>query len=183
MILRMFFPVLCTLAVISGAASAQTAYAQDDVSPRRAFYFGAGTANDDGPDASDDTPLVLGFTHQPMGSKAVWGLDIAREGTMLDSTYGQDRAVEPGFSVNLLLGRNFVDSGRYRVDGALVLGVRESSQDCPDSYLGFRCYADFEPDVEYKGNFGAVATLSIDRMLIGARVTGESAQLLAGFRF
>lgn len=179
------FLASCALALLAGVAAAQDLPAPDfsDGFARSTFYLGSGRSNEDGPDVSDDTPLVLGFTHQPIGGRGVWGLDIAREGTLLDSTYGRTRAVSPATSVNLLLGRNLVETEGFKFDGALLLGIRQSSQDCDRSYLGYRCYADMEPETEYKANIGAVTTLSFRRMVLGARATGGSAQLLAGFRF
>ncbi|WP_415392214.1 hypothetical protein [Paracoccus sp. SJTW-4] len=61
--------------------------------------------------------------------------------------------------------------------------MREAAADCPDSYLGFQCYADTDPDTDYKGNFGGVLTVSVDRLTLGLRATGESTQMVAGFRF
>lgn len=182
---KALFTTLGFAALISGQALAQdgAGYNLADTTSRSTFYFGAGTSNDDGPDTADETPLVVGFTHQPMNSKMVWGLDMAREGTMLDSTYGQDRAVSSALSFNLLVGRNFIETAKYKVDGALILGVREEAQDCPSSFLGYQCYADSAPDTEYTGNFGAMATVSVEKMVIGVRATGESAQVLVGFRF
>lgn len=183
--LKSFIATMFVAGLFSGHAMAQdgAGYALNDTTARSTFYFGAGTSNDDGPDAADETPLVIGFTHQPMNSKMVWGLDIAREGTMLDSTYGQDRAVSSAISFNLLVGRNFVETAKYKVDGALILGVREEAQDCPASFLGYQCYADTDPETEYTGNFGALATISLEKMVIGVRATSESAQVLVGFRF
>lgn len=163
--------------------SAGYLHAQEDVSMRNTFYLGAGSANSDGAFENDDTPFSLGFTHQLVSSKMVLGFDIAGEGTMLDSTWGRDERPKRGTSFNLLLGRNMVDSGRFRADAALLLGVREAAKDCPDSYVGWRCYADRDPETDYKGNFGGVLTLSFDGFALGLRATGESTQVLAGLRF
>lgn len=172
-----------SLALPAGHASAETAVAIQDGGLRNAFYLGAGKARHDGAFEADDTPFALGFTHQLQGRKLILGFDIAREGTMLDSTWGHDQALRQATSYNLLVGGNIVDNGRFRTDLALVLGARESFADCADSYLGFQCYADAEPETEYKGNFGALLTVSYDRLTVGLRATGESTQILGGFRF
>lgn len=163
--------------------SAGYVHAQEDVPMRNTFYLGAGSAKADGPFENDDMPFSIGFTHQVVNSKLVVGFDIAGEGTMLDSTWGRDERPKRGTSYNFLLGRNMVDSGRFRADAALLLGVRESAKDCPDSYLGWRCYADRDPETDYKGNFGGLLTFSFDKLTLGLRATGESAQMLAGLRF
>lgn len=173
--------LVLSLALLSGHARAETE--MQDGGLRNAFYLGAGKARHDGALEVDDTPLALGVTHQLQGRKLILGFDIAREGTMLDSTWGQDEALRQATSYNLLVGGNIVDNGRFRTDLALLLGARESFADCADSYLGYQCYADSEPDTEYKGNFGALLTVSYDRLTMGLRATGESTQLLGGFRF
>lgn len=165
------------------ALSAGHAHAQDDGAFRNTFYMGAGNAKANGPFENDDTPFSIGFMHQLAGSRMVLGFDLGSEGTMLDSTWGQDSQPEQGTSYNLLLGGNLLDSGRFRADAALLAGVREAAADCPDSYLGFQCYADRDPDTDYKGNFGGVLTVSVDRLTLGLRATGESTQMVAGFRF
>ncbi|SIP99019.1 hypothetical protein SAMN05421641_102234 [Paracoccus thiocyanatus] len=170
------------LAIAAGHAQAQDD-SQQGTTLRNTFYIGAGAANDDGPLENDDTPFSFGFLHQRPDSKLILGFDIGREGTMLDSTWGMDDRPKQATSYNFLIGGNLMDNGRFRTDAALLLGVRESFADCADSYLGFQCYADEEPDTDYKGNFGAVVTLSVDKFTLGLRATGESTQILAGFRF
>lgn len=179
------FLASCALILMVGGAAAQDVpdHSLSDSVHRSTFYLGAGRSHDDAPDATDDSPLVVGFTHQPANGKAVWGFDIAREGTLLDSTYGRDRSVSSATSFNLLFGRNVVETDALRFDGALLLGIRQSSKECHSSFLGFQCYADRDPETDYKANFGAVTTVSFRRMVLGARATGESAQILAGFRF
>ncbi|MBU2957964.1 hypothetical protein Q4511_07890 [Paracoccus sp. 1_MG-2023] len=171
---------LLALHALAGIASAQDAKGMRGSS---SFYIGAGTQRDEGIDRSDDTPFVLGFMHQPANSRLIWGADIAREGTMLDSTYGRTRAIENGTSYNLLVGRNFVDRGSFRLDAAVILGLRETVTSCHASYLGYRCYADRSPDTEYRGNFGVMTAVSYDALMIGMRITEESAQTLVGIRF
>ncbi|CAM3247146.1 hypothetical protein SAMN04488021_10430 [Paracoccus aminovorans] len=164
------------------ALAAGHVQAQDDLL-RNTFYIGAGRAESGDPLENDDTPWSIGFLHQRADSRLVLGFDIGREGTMIDSTWGLDERPKQATSYNLLIGGSLVDNGRFRTDAALLVGLRESFADCPDSYLGFQCYADRAPDTEYKGNFGAVLTLSVDRLALGLRATGESTQLVAGLRF
>lgn len=161
------------------------AFAQDQSASlaRTTFYIGIGSGDADGPNESDRTPFSIGLMHQLQGRKLILGADIGREGTLLDSTWGQNQAVKQATSYNLLLGANIVESERFRTDAALLLGVRENTTDCPASYLGYQCYANSDPDTEYKANIGAVVNFSFDRLSLGVRATGESTQLLAGFRF
>lgn len=76
------------------ALSAGHAHAQDDGALRNTFYLGAGNAKADGPFENDDTPFSIGFMHQLAGSRMVLGFDLGAEGTMLDSTWGQDSQPE-----------------------------------------------------------------------------------------
>jgi hypothetical protein len=173
--------VLCL--VLPVALSVGQIQAQELGSMGNTFYLGGGKTNSTDSFANDDMPFSVGFMHQSSDSKLVTGFDFAGEGTMLDSTWGLDDAPMQGLSFNFLLGSNLIDDGKFRADAALLLGLRETSADCPDSYLGYQCYADADPTIEYKANFGAVITVSINRMTLGLRATQESTQLLAGVRF
>lgn len=176
--------VCIPLGLTAGHAHAQEFPASAGVETmKNMFYIGGGSSRHDGAFENDDTPYSIGFMRQAENSKAVFGLDIGREGTMIDSTWGRDDALVQATSFNLLLGGNVYNSGKLRSDAAVLIGARESFVDCPDSNLGYKCYADREPETEYKGNFGAVLTVSYDRVALGVRATGESTQLLAGFRF
>lgn len=168
----------------AGIAQAQDDFAQpQDSAMRNTFYIGAGKNRDEGEFDTDNTPFSLGFMHQLADRKLILGFDIGREGTMLDSTWGMDKSPRQATSYNFLIGGNMADTGRFKADAALLLGMRESVADCADSYLGYQCYADQEPDTDYKGNFGAVVTFSFDRVVMGVRATGESTQIVAGLRF
>lgn len=163
--------------------SAGLAHAQDGTAMRNTFYVGGGQAITDDPLKNDDTPFSIGFMHRVAEKDLVLGFDLAGEGTKLDSTWGMDNNLSQGISFNLLVGANLIDTGRFRTEAALLVGLRQTSADCPDSYLGYQCYADFPPDVAYRANFGGVITMSFDKVLLGLRATGESTQLLAGIRF
>lgn len=176
---------LLPLAFVGTIANAQNVpdALKGDAALRNTFYIGAGRADDGSDIENDDTPFSIGFMHQKADSKMIIGFDLGREGTMLDSTWRKDASPEQATSYNLLLGGNLVDTGHFRADLALLAGFREAVSDCPDSHLGYQCYAATAPDIEYKGNFGAVLTLSVDRVVIGLRATGESTQVVAGLRF
>lgn len=170
--------ICVALSVLGGQAFAQAAGAGSTT-----FYVGGGQAITDDPLKNHDMPLAFGIMHQAAASKLVLGFDISFEGTMIDSTWGQDQGLSQGTSFNLLLGSNLVDGDRFKTDAALLIGMRQSVADCPASYLGYQCYADTDPNYDYKVNFGAVVTMSFDKVLVGFRATGESTQLLAGIRF
>lgn len=112
-----------------------------------------------------------------------YGFDIAGEGTVLDSTYNQNDEPNQAISFNFIVAGNLLKAGPSRLDAGLVIGFRESTKDCPDSYLGYACYADASPDVEYEANFGGLITYSFDAFAVGLRATSESTQLIAGVRF
>lgn len=169
--------VLAALPAVFAAA----AQAQDDAA-RNSFYIGGGSADRGNALESDKTPFSIGFMHQPAGRKLIVGVDLGREGTLLDSTWGQNAAVSQATSYNLLVGGNLVETGSFRTDAVLLLGLREETSDCPESYLGFQCYADAAPDTSYKADLGAVITLSFDKVTLGLRATGEGTQMIAGMR-
>lgn len=170
--------ICLALSVWGGQAFAQAAGAG-----LTTFYVGGGQAITDEPLKNDNMPFSFGVMHQNFASKFIFGLDMGFEGTMIDSTYYKNEALSQGTSLNVLVGANLVDSGGFKTDAALLLGMRQSVVDCPDSFLGYACYADFDPNFQYEANFGAVITVSMNKTVVGLRATGESTQLLLGLRF
>ena len=111
------FTALLLAAFASVQASVATA--QDMAAPqldRTTIYIGGGNARSDGDYESDKTPLSFGIMHQLSGRNLILGADLGREGTLLDSTWGQDEAVEPATSFNLLIGANLAQTDRVRTD-------------------------------------------------------------------
>lgn len=170
--------ICMALGVLGGQA-----YAQEAGARLTTIYVSGGQAITDDPLKNDSMPFAFGIMHQNPASKLIVGLDIGFEGTMIDSTYNQDEALSQGTSFNVLVGGNLIDNGGFKTDAALLLGMRQSVVDCPNSYLGYACYADTDPDYEYEANFGAVITVSMNKTVLGLRATGESTQLLLGLRF
>lgn len=169
------------LAILVAASGAST-YA--DENGESVIYLGTGPAKSGDPTTtSNKKPITLGFLSISTAHDTVWGLDFGREGTKLDSTWGQDNAVKQASSYNFLIGRNIGRSENSRFDAVLILGMREKTASCPSSYLGYQCYADSSPDVTHGFNYGAVLSLTYRSILLGLRVTGESKQALVGYRF
>ena len=112
-----------------------------------------------------------------------FGFDIAGEGTVLDSTWGQTNAPSQAMSINVTFGRNLFKSGNARFDLGMLVGMRETQKECPRSYVGWQCYADREPSTSYGANYGVVATYSVGSVALGARATTESVQAMIGFAF
>jgi hypothetical protein len=170
---------LClSLALLAGHVQAQQVSNLNNI-----IYAGGGTSSSDDTFVNDNVPWSIGYMHQVSGKSAVLGFDLAGEGMMLDSTWGQSQEPAQGFSMNLLIGTNMIDDGHLRANAALLIGMRETAAACPASYLGYQCYADSDPTVEYQANVGAVLTLSFDSLTLGLRATGESSQVLFGIRF
>ncbi len=101
---------------------------------------------------------------------------------MLDSTYGGD-SLRQALSINDLIGANVYKTSDFRTDALLILGLRESFADCPDSFIGFQCYADQEPEVDYDFNYGALINFSFESVTLGIRATEVSTQAVLGFNF
>lgn len=170
-VLRVFFT---TLAFLSAAS----------VNADVIVYGGSGYSTDDVKPTSSDSSMALGFVGVDLGdSKLVLGMDFAKEGTKLDSTYGQVNSPERAVSYNLLIGSNLTTLSEISLDAALIAGFREESDSCPRSYLGYRCYADQAPDSTYVVNYGAAFFASYRSLMVGARITDASTQALVGFRF
>ena len=150
---------------------------------RSSLYLGIGSADDSKPYESDDTPWAVGWVHHVRDSKASWGVDVAGEGTMLDSTYDRDNAIKQALSFNIIGAANLSRAPNWRLDLGLLAGFRQTSKDCPDSYLGYACYADEAPDTDYSGNFGGVLFIGYKSLSIGVRATGESTMVTLGLNF
>lgn len=124
-----------------------------------------------------------GFIHQ---SKSIWvaGIDFGIEGEREDYTYG-DRTTEKGWSANIIGGINPFPNKEYSAAFFGLLGARSVETTCPtgDSYLGFQCYADFEPEDDFEVNYGGGAIINIKRAALGFRITGESKTAILGFNF
>lgn len=167
--------IFCLLAI----SAASAIHANENI-----VYGGFGSAkNDSSSVASDKNPFSLGYINISDVRNSIWGFDFSKEGTLLDSTYGQDKAVKQAMSFNLLLGTNLAKTDSGRFDVAVLLGARQETTDCPSSYLGYQCYANAEPDMKYGFNYGAVLTWSFKNVMLGIRATGESTQALVGLRF
>lgn len=174
-------PIMKKLLLLLSFLASSSVFAQKI--PTNILYVGSGVSVDKSVFATKDRPYSIGYISTYEDSSAVWGIDLAQEGTELNSTWGQKNSITSGTSINLLIGRNISQDQNYRLDVALLAGARSKSQECPKSYLGFQCYADAKPDVSYAFNYGAVIALSYKNFTIGTRLTAESRQLLLGFRF
>ena len=144
----------------------------------RLIYGGGGTSS-----SGNQSAFSVGFLIFPNTNDVFWGLDISGEGVKKDSTWGQNNANSRASSYNVLVGKNLMRSETSRIDGALLIGMKEESTSCPRSYLGYQCYADTEPDSTYGFNSGLALLWSNAKLMIGARVTGQSTQALLGFKF
>lgn len=173
--------VLLILCLFSGAVSAQEAPEQSPTSNSAGLVLlGVGSNADDDDYSSDSTAWSLGYLAPNSGSGYRWGFDISGEGTLLDSTYNQNEAIDSGFSFNLLVGGDVASN----FSAGVLLGAIETSQDCArQSYIGFQCYADEDPESSYDFNYGVFGIYHIGGVALGARITGESQQLTIGFSF
>ena len=157
--------------------------AQENINKHNVFYFGIGSASG-GSDENDDMPWSLGILHNSPTSDSVFGFDISGEGTMIDSTYGGYNDKAQGFSFNFLYGFDISENKDEKLSAGLIIGFIEEAQDCPDSYLGYQCYADQTPDAEYGFNGGGFLNYSVNESLnLGLRATSNSTQLTIGFKY
>jgi hypothetical protein len=145
-------------------------------------YLGSGATESTTSTVAGGSPFSFGYLAISDTSSAVYGFDIAREGTMLDSTYGQN-SLQQALSLNVLVGSNLSKTENMRIDASALIGMRESFSDCPSSYLGYQCYANTAPSTDYKFNYGVVVSFTFDKVSLGVRATGESTQAILGFRF
>jgi len=147
------------------------------------IFGGVGFAGQSELDKSNDTPWSVGYMYNSEHNNAFLGIDIAGEGTSLDNTSGQNNHVTQGLSFNMLAGKNLHFNQDWRAGVGVLLGARQTGESCPDSYLGYRCYADEKPDTSYDFNYGGLLHVTYKRVLAGARVTPESYQVILGLAF
>jgi len=166
--IRLFFLVFLYLSSCFGYAG------ENNV----AAYVGGGKSK-----SNTDTPFTLGFLVLPNSQGYLWGADFSKEGTKLDSTWGQSNQTNSASSYNLLFGKNLMFLDNSRIDIAFLFGARESAESCPRSYLGYKCYADRQSDTKYEFNSGLGLFWSQNKMLFGIRATTVSTQLLIGAKF
>ena len=145
-------------------------------------YIGAGSNTGDKPTTGTSTPFTIGFLNLSSGER-IWGLDIAGEGVVIDSTWGMNKALTQSSSLNLIFGKPLNTSMNSRLDGGLLVGMRRKTSDCPRSSLGYQCYADSSPNTTYDLNYGGLITWTSNSLMLGVRLTGASSQLLVGYRF
>ena len=114
----------------------------------------------------------------------VIGADFGIEGKQVDRTGGRVEE-ESAVSFNLLLGIAAFESARWRLVPFALLGARRYKVTCPagQSYLGFRCYADTDPEGHWKLNYGGGVMVHLDRFAVGVRLTGESKTAIVGLNF
>jgi hypothetical protein len=174
---------LTGLVLFSFFILSESIVAQEDIDKNNVFYIGVGSSSGSD-DENDDTPWSLGFLHNSPTSNKVYGFDVSGEGTMLDSTYGGYDDLAQGFSFNFLYGIDVSKNQNDKISVGLLIGLIEEEQDCPDSYLGYQCYADESPDTDYGFNGGGFINYSVNESLnLGLRATSNSTQLTIGFKF
>lgn len=160
-----------------------TTFALADENDKNLVYLGRGSAQTNDPLKSNAVPYSLGYLRLAGEGGGIIGFDLAGEGTLLDSTWGQKNSIKQSTSYNLLLGKNLTKSENVRFDAALLLGVRRYTTSCPSSYLGYQCYANSDPENKYELNYGAMISVTYKSIMFGIRATGESAQALIGIKF
>jgi hypothetical protein len=155
-----------------------------DENGENVLYVGSGSAKTgSATTTSNKNAVTLGYLRQSRNSENVWGFDVSGEGSMLDSSWGQNQVVKQATSYNVLIGKNFNKSESSRFDAAFVLGLREKTRECPKSYLGYQCYANSTPETKYEFNYGFIVSWTYKSLMLGGRVTGESTQALVGYKF
>lgn len=150
--------------------------------PDVTVYGGTGTNRE-----SAFTPWTVGTlftaTRGNINGNVTGGFDVSGEGVSVDNTGGTFNGVKQGIAVNGLLGtrQNIGRGVRYAVVG--LIGIRRTGERCDRSYLGFRCYADDQPEVSYAVNYGMLGYVSYKKTMVGVRVTGQSTQFIVGATF
>ncbi len=129
--------------------------------------------------AGQSIPFSFGWFYSPPRKTTSIGFDVAGEGVYANRTAGEYE-LKRAYSFNLLVGLRSHNTNGWRVGLDALLGARVTNRECPASYIGFECYAGQDPEVSFGLNAGGIAHVSFQKLFVGARVTGESSQLLLG---
>lgn len=170
----MKFSVLFLSISLVGSVSAKENNNDD---PFGIAYFGIGDSKEQ-PYNDSEKALALGFIWTPKDKGFVLGLDIGMEGTLY-----HNGVPEQASSYNLLLGVPINYFKSYDMNISLMAGAIEKESSCADSYLGYYCYANSSPSVDYGFNYGAVFTVSYEYLTFGLRMSQASNQIILGFNF
>lgn len=172
--------MLCMAVLAATVLGATTAHADAII------YGGYGKSTDNVTPNYSGSAASFGVVAVDWGTtkKLVLGMDVGKEGTKLDSTYGRLNEPQSSTSFNLLAGYKLAQVGALNIDGAAILGFREESESCvQQSYVGYQCYANSEPETTYVANYGVAVFASYQQLMVGVRVTDASTQALFGFKF
>ena len=171
--------VIFTVFIFSESLSAQ-----ENVNLHNMAYIGAGPTSNSN-DENNDIPWSIGVMYGSIDTNLVWGIDIAGEGTLLDSTDGFNNDLSQGLSFNFLVGRDNSRTSDGRLAYGFVAGFITKEKECPSSYyIEYECYADQELDYEYGFNGGIFANYLISKKYsFGIRATTNSTQAIFGLRF
>ena len=126
----------------------------------------------------------IGVLHLAPGRQWSFGLDLAVEGKR-DDFSGGGYSEEDSWSVNAVIGFSAYNGTNWSIAPFGLIGARVYETSCPygQSYLGYQCYADTDPDNDWKLNAGGGLLIGFRRVVAGVRITGESTTAVAGVRF
>ena len=147
------------------------------------LYIGGGEALTASDTQNGDAPWLIGYRTQPNAGGQSIGFEVSGEGTVLDSTWGRTTPVaEQAISFNFLAARQIetLSTETLGVELGIVVGLRAKEATCPASSLGFRCYADLDPDLTLAFTRGFAGFVDLGGAHLGLRHTDASSQLIVG---
>lgn len=142
------------------------------------LYGGAGISTD-----NNETAIVFGYLGNLYKSKFSLGSDTALESEIDDSTYNKNTA-EDALSYNAVITYSLYKTSNTVFDLGFLLGAREKSRGCKvQSFIGFACYANADPVIDYVFNYGVISYIAYKNIALGVRATEVSQQMFIGLRF
>tara|TARA_Y100000996_G_C22432301_1_gene606189 strand:- start:435 stop:980 length:546 start_codon:yes stop_codon:yes gene_type:complete len=149
------------------------------------LYLGYGQPSSSSIEESNKNTSVVGFMWYVQRANAHIGLEYAKEGTLLSSTWGRNDAIEQGSSTNLSFSGTLpLKIKDTKATIGFLIGSRVVKRYCPsgDSFLGLECYAGEDAKSVRKPNVGMLFTTRHKKTIIGLRHTSESSQIMLGFK-
>jgi hypothetical protein len=134
------------------------------------YYMGGGASK-----PSTDAAFSVGFVSLPHHDGIMWGLDFGSEGVLSNTN--------PASTFNALIGKNIGYMDHSRLDAFLMIGGKTTDSSCPSAQATQTCNAEIQPSTTYGVNAGLALMWTHPAFMLGARLTGLSAQVLLGLKY
>jgi hypothetical protein len=175
--IRIIWSTVLLVVPMSTSGGQQTKNAPKDTVDA-VIYVGLGNSKSD-----VGTPWSAGMLAFAKRSEWIFGLDVGGEGTKTDNRSGRYNGEKQAMSLNIAIGNGKRIKGHTHLGLSGLFGMRQTDESWGQSYLGYQCYADEAPRMQFTANFGVIANIAYKNAMVGTRITNASSQILFGLAF